>query len=162
MDMEKVNLSDYIALIKVTVRIHSKQIVEIMNSEHMLLNTYGNDDDIFLSEEIACYTDVWNIENDIEAEKLPNGLHHFLIGFYMDSSYDSYHNEYDTNYYGTVLNHTRPTSLNDVRDFMIKFYYNNYQINFNEQCEYGKKIKKLHDSIQRNMKCRGLSLSIFK
>jgi len=141
-------IDDYIALIKITIRINGGKRIDYFQNENMILTTPDVRNDNFMYECINDYID-YKIVDDIEPEKLENGLHFFIIGFNMESSYDSYHNEYDTDYFGAVLSHNRPRCLNDVRSFLINTIYND-EIYFEDENSKNKKIDKLYKSIDRN------------
>lgn len=149
-------IDDYIALIKITIRINDGKRIDYFSFEYMTLTPPDFRNDDFIYECINDYID-YKIDDDIEPEKLENGLHFFIIGFNMESSYDSYHNEYDTDYFGAVLSHNRPKCLNDVRSFLITAIYND-DIYFEDEKSKNKKIDKLYKSIERNNTTKSFKL----
>lgn len=150
-------IDDYIALVKVTVRINNGKRIDYFSFEHITLSSPDFTFDDYVNECIIDYID-YKIDDDIEPEKLENGFHFFIIGFNMKSSYDSYYDEYDTDYFGTVLYQSRPTNLNDVRRFYITAIYNG-DIYFKDEKSKNEKIDKLYKSIDRNSRPKPFKLT---
>lgn len=150
-------INDYIAIFKITYRVINGDITDNFNLEIFNLCQDSIETESWLYECILDYVD-HQAKYDIELENLQNGLHHFVIGFNIECSYDSYSGGYDTDCYGDILRHTRPKCLNDVREFLIKILYNNNDMD-SELID--KRHGKLMSSIERNKKPkRSLKLSL--
>lgn len=142
------NLFDYDALIKITVRVINKKIIDTFNIKTLHVKSFiPCDYEYYIAESVNEYCSSKELAEDIEVEKLANGLHFFIIGFNHENTCD-YQGENDTVYFGTVLSHDRPANLNEVRLFLADF--ESKFINPNEN-----KINKLYDVIERerNREC---------
>ncbi len=141
-------LLDYDALIKITVRVINKKIIDTFNIKTFHVKNFIKCDyEYYITESVNEYCSSKELAEDIEVEKLANGLHFFIIGFNVENTYD-YQGESDADYFGTVLSHDRPANLNEVRLFLAEFESSFISPNEN-------KINKLYDVIERerNREC---------
>ena len=97
------NLFDYDALIKITVRVINKEIIDTFNIKTFHVKNFIKCDyEYYITESVNEYCSSKELAEDIKVEKLANGLHFFIIGFNVENTYD-YQGESDADYFGTVL-----------------------------------------------------------